>query len=127
MWQTNLPSVRVTILVMPPRILPRRPVRVFLAEHREAHVPKMTQEDLGARIRPPVDKGTVSRWESAPPGRLSTGVIAAYAEALGKTAPEMYFPPNRGPSLDIMAAGLDDDLRGRAVAILEALRGRKAS
>ena len=66
----------------------------------------ISQETLGGRIEPPVDKGTVSRWENAPPGRLSGGVIAAYAEALGRSAPDMYRQPEQGPSIDAMAAKL---------------------
>lgn len=85
----------------------------------------MTQEALGQRIKPPVDKGTVSRWEAAPPGRLSAGVIAAYAEALGRTAPEMYRKPNLGPSLDAMVAGLPEELREHAINVVSAIAGRR--
>lgn len=116
----------VTILVMPPRIGPRRPVHVYLALWRDKA--ELTQEQLGNRLKPPVSKGTVSRWEKAKPGKLTLGVIAAYAEALGKQPVEMYRRPEDGPSLDAMAADLEPDLRNRAVGVVDSLRGiRKAS
>lgn len=125
MWLTISQAQAVTILVMPPRIGPKTPVRVYLALWREHH--GLTQEQLGNRIKPPVDKPTVSRWENAPPGRLTLGVIAAYAEALGRDAPEMYRRPAEGPSLDAMASNLSDDLRARAADVIVSLGGRKAS
>lgn len=112
---------RVTILVMPARIGPRRPVRVYLALWREKE--GLTQTQVGLRIKPPVDKGTVSRWEAAAPGRLTLGVIAAYAEALGRSPSDMYRRPEDGPSLDAMAAELDADLRKRAEDAITALQG----
>jgi hypothetical protein len=126
-WPTIFQAGAVTILVMPPRIGPRRPVRVYLAKWREAHIPKLTQEQLGQRIDPPVDKGTVSRWESAPPGKLSLGVIAAYAEALGREAADMYRPPDTGPSLDAIAAGLEPDLRESVANFIQVLKNKRAS
>lgn len=90
-------------------------------------MPPLTQEQLGQRIHPPVDKGTVSRWENAPAGRLSLGVIAAYAEALGRSAVDMYRRPEQGPSLDAMVSDLNDEVKSRAIALITALGGRKAS
>lgn len=113
---------------MPPRIGPRRPVRVFLAQWRERA--ELTQEQLGNRIHPAVDKGTVSRWESAQPGRLTLGVIAAYAEALGRTPAEMYRPPPKDDepqSLDALAAHLDPEMREQAINIIAAMTRRRAS
>lgn len=124
---THLEDGRVTIMVMPPRIGPRKPVRVYLAEWREAQNPVLTQEQLGQRIHPTVDKGTVSRWENAPPGRLSLGVIAAYAEALDRPVQDMYRPPAAGPSLDGIAEGMEPDLRKQAVEVITALSRRRAS
>lgn len=86
----------------------------------------MTLEQLGGRISPPVDKGTVSRWENAAPGKLTLGVIAAYAEALDRHPAEMYRMP-ADPSLDAMVSGLDDDAKSRAFGYVEGLKGRKAS
>jgi transcriptional regulator with XRE-family HTH domain len=94
---------------MPPRIGPKKPTRVYLALWRDAA--GLTQDQLGQRIHPPVDKGTVSKWENAEPGRLSLGVIAAFAEAIGKEALDMYRRPEEGPSLDAAAIGLPQDVR----------------
>lgn len=110
---------------MPPRIGPKRPIRVYLSLWRERD--GLTQEQVGNRIKPPVDKGTVSKWENAKPGYLTLGVIAAYAEALGRHPTEMYRRPAEGPSLDAMAAELDQESRGRAIGYLEGLIGRKVS
>lgn len=109
---------------MPPRIGPKRPVRVYLALHREAA--GLTQEQVGNRIHPNVDKGTVSRWENAPPGKLTLGVIAAYAEALGKHPGEMYDHPRSGPSLDAMAKGLDQGQMAAVFDVIAAMKSRKA-
>ncbi len=122
-WRSIFQANRVTVLVMPPRIGPKRPVRVFLALWRDKE--GLTQPQLGSRIEPPVDKGTVSRWESATPGKLSLGVIAAYAEALGRHPADMYRRPDEGRSLDAMATGLEPDLRDRAADFIEALTKRR--
>ena len=121
---------RVTILVMPPRIGPRRPVRVYLQLWRERE--GLTLEQLGGRIEPPVAKGTVDRWEGAKPGGLTLGVIAAFAEALGRPVEDMYrVPPPKGvdppPSLDDIVADLDPETKARAIGYIEGLTGRKAS
>lgn len=107
-------------------------MRVYLALWRDWA--RLTQEQLGGRIHPPVDKGTISRWETAPPGRLSLGVIAAYAEAVGRPVVDMYRPPPKeasngaaAPSLDALAQGLEPDLWQRAADVITALQGRKAS
>lgn len=128
LWQTIFGLRRVTIMVMPPRIGPRNKklARVFLRAWREHDFPTMSQEQFGQRFHPPVDKGTVSRWENAQPGHLTLGVIAAYAEALGRQPAEMHGPPGQGQSLDAMATGLDKTLRDRAADVIDALRGRRA-
>jgi transcriptional regulator with XRE-family HTH domain len=124
LWLTIFQQRRVTIMVMPPRIGPRKPVRVYLALWREKK--DLTQEQLGERFEPPVDKGTISRWENAKPGGLTLGVIAAYAEALGRKAPDMYGRPPASdpePTLDELAADLSDEQRERARGYLEGLKG----
>lgn len=112
-------------MVMPARIGPKKPVRVFLREHREAA--GLTQQQVGDRIDPPVAKGTVARWEGAKPGHLMLGVIAAYAEALGKVPAEMYRKPADGPSLDALASKLPPDIREQAVNVVTALTRKRAS
>jgi transcriptional regulator with XRE-family HTH domain len=115
---------------MPPRIGPRRPVRVFLAEWRESK--NLTQEALGLRFEPPVAKGTISRLE-ARPFNISLGVLGAYAEALNVKPTDLYRPPPADDelpgqtSLDELAAELDPELRERAIKVIELLAGRRAS
>jgi transcriptional regulator with XRE-family HTH domain len=87
----------------------------------------LTQEQLGQRIHPrPVDKGTVSKWENADPGKLSLGVIAAYAEALGRETLDMYRRPEDGPSIDAIASTMPSELRDSLVDIAAAMSRRRA-
>lgn len=122
--------------VMPARIGPRNPRRVYLKLWREYVSWKLgidlTQEKLGERFHPQVPKGTVSRWENAKPhdNVLTKGVIEAYAEALNRPVEDMYRPPPpRGeeddPSLDSVAAEMGVD-RAVVIDILKAVHGRKA-
>lgn len=87
---------------------------------------RKTLEQIGDRINPPVAKGTVSRWEEAPPGKLTPGVVAAYAEALGRHFLEMYRKPDEGPSLDVIAAPLDEKMRGQVIGYIEGLKKRSS-
>jgi transcriptional regulator with XRE-family HTH domain len=102
---------------MPARIGPKKPVRIFLREWRE-HL-GLTQDRLGARIGTDgVDKGTISRWESA--DRVPTSeVMAAYAEALGVPVPHLYRLPSSGQSLDELAAGLSPQDIQKVIRIIE--------
>lgn len=108
-----------------------RLARVFLQAWRERDFPNISQETFGQRFHPPVDKGTISRWENAKPGHLTLGVIAAYAEALGRRPAEMYRPPPKTdadapqPSLDEMADDMGVD-RKVVIDILSAVQGRRA-
>jgi transcriptional regulator with XRE-family HTH domain len=100
---------------MPARIAPRHPVRVYLAPWRE-HL-ALTQQEVGDRFEPPIDKGTVSRWETAK--RIpSLNVLAAYAEALGIRIGQLYQPPSERPSLDEMIAGAPEDLQRKAAEVV---------
>lgn len=94
----------------------------------------MGLQDVGDRTKPPVDKGTVSRWESAPPGRISTGALAAFAEAIGVHVTDLYRPPPpKGqpipPKLDDMADNLDEDAKKATIDFINAMarRRRRAS
>jgi hypothetical protein len=53
----------------------RQLARVFLQAWREHDFPVMSQEKFGQRFNPPVDKGTISRWENAKPGHLTSRLI----------------------------------------------------
>jgi transcriptional regulator with XRE-family HTH domain len=118
---------------MPPRIGPRKPVRVYFRQWREKL--GMTQQQVGDKIGPEgVSKGTVSRWESYEPGdpNLTLGVIAAYAEALNRPVTDMYHVPpedDAPPSLDraAEAAGLDKDDRDAVMGTISRMAHRRAS
>lgn len=121
---------------MPARIGPKRPVRVFLREWRE-HL-GMTQEEVGSRFDPEVPKGTISKLEkkarNEPIGddertHLTHGAIAAYAEALHVPISKLYHLPPREddrPSLDPMAAKLDDKAFNSVLELMGALSRRRA-
>ena len=113
---------------MPPRIGPKRPIRFFLAERREANDPPLSQEQLGQRINPPVDKGTVSRWESAArKGKLPTAVVGAYAETLGRKFEDMLRHPAAPAPLDSVASELGVEREQAIMAIQIVAAQRKAS
>lgn len=118
MWLSRVQPVAVTIMAMPVRVAPRRPVRVYLKEHRE-HA-GLSQQELGERLKKPVDKGTVSRWERSTRG-LSLNVLSAYAEALGIPTPRLYHPPNKRESLDELVAGASEDVRGKVHEVVRVM------
>lgn len=104
---------------------PRRTYPVYLKEHREALDPVPTLEEIGARFNPPVEKAQVSKWESmGAKGFISTGTVAAYAEAIGKTPIEMYYPPRR-KSTDAMLDQLSDIDRAQIIGYIEGFLRRK--
>lgn len=85
----------------------------------------MTLEQLGGRFEPPVDKGTVSRWENAKPGHLTLGVIAAYAEAIERPVADLYrLPPPKDkpalPSLDAIAGQMGEGVHEATLDFLAA-------
>lgn len=77
------------------RIGPRRPPRIFLKEWRD-HV-DITLERLGERFDPPIAKATVQRIEKRRDPKV--GVVAAFAEALGRRFDEMFHLPPPKPRL----------------------------
>ena len=101
LWLSEDRPRAVTILAMPQRVSPKKPVPVYLAAWREHR--GLTQQDVGDRFDPPVDKATVSRWETDRRG-LSLNVLAAYAEALEIQPPQLYHPPSEQESLDELVA-----------------------
>lgn len=64
--------------MMPAKIVPRKPIRVFITEHRTSK--KLTQPQLAERLG--CDPMTVSRWERRET-RVDMDILAAIAEALG--------------------------------------------
>jgi transcriptional regulator with XRE-family HTH domain len=89
---------------------------------------ELSQTDLGNRIDPPVDKGTVSRWEkTARAGKVSTAIVAAYAEALNRHPIQMLSPPPPADApapLDAVAKELGLE-RDEAITALEIRAGRR--
>ncbi len=71
-----------------PRIGPKKPQRLWLAEWREYK--GLTQEQLAGRLG--VDKATVSRWEGGKRG-VNLNVLAAISEALGEPQGAIQGPP----------------------------------
>lgn len=71
-----------------PRIGPKRPQQLWLAEWRIYK--GLTQEQLAGRLG--VDKATVSRWEGGRRG-VNLNVLAAISEALGEPVAAIQGPP----------------------------------
>ena len=106
------------MLVMSIRIGPRKPVRVYLALHREAL--GLSQETVGGRLG--VGKGTISRWENAK--RIPTiNVLAAYAEALNIPVQRLYSRPEE-LSLDALVEGSTTKIRALAYDLVKRLVAR---
>jgi transcriptional regulator with XRE-family HTH domain len=104
---------------MPARILPNKPIRLFLREWRE-HL-RFTQERLGERIGSDgVDKGTVSRWESFD-RKPTYNVLGAYAEALGIPVTYLFRSPSLDESLDELAANLSPKDRQKVIRFVKEL------
>lgn len=99
-----------------PRIGPRRPRKLYIAEWRESR--GLTQKQFGDRLG--VTDVTVSRWEL---GRvlLNTNVMAAIAEALNIEPQDLYHPPDR-PSVESLLRDQPEEVRDQAVAIIKAIR-----
>lgn len=101
---------------MPPRIGPRRPPRIFLADWREAR--GLSQERLGDRLG--VSKMTVSRWERNV-ASINVNVMSALAEALDIEPNDLFRHPDT-PSADALLRNQPDSIRDQAIAVIGALR-----
>lgn len=85
---------------------------------------------MGGRFDPPVEKGQISKWETAGrQGVINTSVVAEYAQALGiKDARRLYgLPPkdNQPTTIDEMVVEKGVD-REDVIAFIEAMERRKA-
>lgn len=99
-----------------PRIGPRRPRRIYLAEWREKR--GLTQAELGERLG--VADMTVSRWERAT-SLLNTNVMAAIAEELHIEPSDLYRPPEQD-SADELLRGQPPEIVDQAFKLIRAIR-----
>lgn len=101
---------------MPPRIYPRRPPRLYLAEWRESR--GLTQQQLADRLE--TTDVTISRWETGkrmPDMNAQEGI----AEALGIEAVDLRRHPSQ-PSADALLRGQPQEVVDQAIRLIEAIR-----
>lgn len=103
---------------MPARIFPRRKLRLFIKEHREAA--GLTQKQLAGRLGSTVSDVTVSRWETGE-RRPDLDALAAIAEAMGKDPIDLYHHPDE-PSADELLRGQPAEVKVEAFKIIRAIR-----
>lgn len=106
---------------MPVRIGPKRPIRIYLVEWREAK--RLTQKQLAGRLA--VSEMTVSRWEREQ-HKLNTDTMAAVAEALGIEAIDLYRHPDK-PSADALLRGASPSVIREALDMIDFIKSRRAS
>lgn len=109
-WQDNRAMPGVT------RIGPKQPRKRYLAEWREAR--GLTQAQLAGRLN--VADMTVSRWETGK-ALLNTGVVEAWAEALGIEPEDLWHHPDT-PSADSLLRGQPPEIREQVFQIIRAIR-----
>ncbi len=101
---------------MPARIGPKKPVRLFIAEWREAK--GLSQEALGGRLG--VSDVTVSRWETGK-RRPDLDAQAAIAEALGVEVIDLFRLPSK-PSADALLRDQSLEIQEQAIRVITAMR-----
>ena len=103
---------------MPVNIGPRKPRKIFLAEHREHR--GLTQEQLASRLE--TTAMTVSRWERRATA-VSTDTLEAIAEALGGNlqAEDLYHHPDQ-PSPNQLLRGQPPEVIESAMRMIRAIR-----
>jgi transcriptional regulator with XRE-family HTH domain len=101
---------------MPPRIGPRKPVRLFLAEWRESR--GLTQQQLADRLE--TSDVTVSRWETGK-RRPDDDAKGAIAWVLGIEIVDLYRHPDQ-PSADALLRDQPPDVQDQAFRVIAAMR-----
>ncbi len=101
---------------MPPRIGPKRPFRLYIAEWREDK--RLTQQQLGDRLG--TSDVTVSRWETGK-RKPDLDAQAAIAEALGISPGDLYRHPEQ-PSADALLRGQPKDVVENVFKMIHAIR-----
>ena len=110
-----MPGWLCDVAAMPPRIGPRRPLRLYIAEWRE-HC-RLTQEQLGQRLG--TSGVTVSRWETGK-RQPNLDAQAAIAEALGIDPFDLRRHPNQ-PSADALLRDQSPEVRDQAMKLIAAI------
>jgi transcriptional regulator with XRE-family HTH domain len=103
---------------MPPRIGPRKPQRLFLAEWRESR--GLTQEQLAGRLR--TTHVTISRWETGK-RKPDNDALQAIAEALDDRMDwrDLYRDPHR-PSANDLLRDQPPEVIEQALKLIQAIR-----
>jgi len=101
---------------MPPRIGPRKPVQLFLAEWRENR--GLTQQQLADRLE--TSDVTISRWETGK-RKPDDDAKAAIAWVLGIEVVDLYRSPDR-PSADALLRDQPPEVQEQALRIIAAMR-----
>lgn len=101
---------------MPPRIGPKRPFRLYIAEWREDK--GLTQQQLGDRLG--TSDVTVSRWETGK-RKPDLDAQAAIAEALNISPGDLYRHPEQ-PSADALLRGQPKDVVENVFKMIHAIR-----
>jgi transcriptional regulator with XRE-family HTH domain len=101
---------------MPPRIGPRKPVQLFLAEWREKK--GLTQQQLADRLD--TSDVTISRWETRA-RKPDDDAKAAIAWVLGIEVVDLYRHPDR-PSADALLRGQPPEVIDQALRVITAMR-----
>jgi transcriptional regulator with XRE-family HTH domain len=101
---------------MPPRIGPRRPFRLFIAEWRDDK--GLTQQELADRLG--TSDVTVSRWETRK-RQPDQGAQQAIAEALGIEWQDLFRHPDQ-PSADALLRDQPPEVVEQAMKLIQAIR-----
>jgi len=105
------------------RIGPKKPIKHYLREWREAK--HLTQQQLADRLPvgdngKPTGKDQISRWERAERG-MTMDVQAALAEALGLSSPADLFRDPATPSADDLLRNATPEQRRQAMFLIETI------
>lgn len=101
---------------MPPRIGPKKPFKLFIAEWREAK--GLTQQQLGDRLG--TSDVTISRWETRM-RQADLDAQEAIAEALGIEPQDLRRHPDQ-PSADALLRDQPQEVVEQAIRLIQAIR-----
>jgi transcriptional regulator with XRE-family HTH domain len=101
---------------MPPRIGPRKPVQLYIAEWREKR--NLTQQQVADRLE--ASDVTISRWETGE-RRPDDRAKAALAWVFGIELVDLYRHPDR-PSADALLRDQPAEVQEQAIRVITAMR-----